>query len=184
MKRIGRSPEARVRWLLEFAARDLERLSPAARRVAWDTLFTLQNQYPVRVPPHHETVAETHQELRECIEAFANGHPYRLLVPGMSWTLRPPPRRPAGARHSARIARESSEARIMRSAMASAIVFAFVDDLNAIGADRLRACLLETDGRRCGVVFLARRRQNFCSRSHAQAAAWQNYSTKRKLRRR
>jgi hypothetical protein len=187
-RRMGRTAEARVRWFLRFASRDLARLSPTAQRAAWDALFARQSHQPVRVPLHTETLVKTHQALRECIGALANGRAYRLWVPGMTWSLQPPPRRPAGARHSAPVARESAEAEVMRSAMAPMVVLAFVDDLNACDADRLRACPLETDGTRCGVVFVGTRGQRFCTPRHAQAAAWQAYlarggDVKRKLRR-
>ncbi|SRR5213593_3338097 len=183
LERVGRTPEARVRWFLKFAAQDLARLSGPLQKAAWDALFALQSQQPVRVPAKQETVAETQQELRACIEALANGRRYDFWVPGMSWTLRPPPPRPPGTRDSAPVVRDSAEAQIMRAAMPATIVLAFVDDLNAIGADRLRACPLETSGKRCGLIFLATRRQRYCGRRHAQAAAWQAYSIKRKERR-
>ena len=187
-KWIGRTPEARVRWLLRFVSRKLARLSPTAQRAAWDALFCLQSRQPVRVPMNAETLAEAHQELRACIETLANGRPYHLWVEAMAWTLRPPPRRPTGVRHSAPVVRESAEALIARSAMPAMVVLAFIDDLNAIDADRLRACPLETDGTRCGVVFLGTRGQRYCTPGHAQAAAWQAYlarggDVKRKLRR-
>jgi hypothetical protein len=175
LKRIGRSPEARVRWLLKFAARDVTRLSPVAQKAAWDALFAAQSGQSVRVPMKATALAETHQELRACIDAFANGRRYDLYVPGMTWTLRPPARRPAGARQSAPITRESVEAQIMSSAMPAMVTFMLADDLNAIGADRLRACPLETDGQRCGKVFLARKGQRYCTRQHTTAAAWQAY---------
>ena len=54
-------------------------------------------------------------------------------------------------------------------------ILAFVDDLNAIDADRLRACPLETDSTRCRVIFLGTRNQRYCTPRHAQAAAWQAY---------
>jgi len=188
VKRIGRTPEARVRWFLRFAARDLARLAPAGQRALWDGLFTLQSRQPVRVAVHPPTLAETHQALRACVAALANGRPYELWVPGMSWTLRPPPRRPTGARHSGPVTRESVEASIMRDAMPAMVVLALVDDLNAIDADRLRSCPLETDGARCAVVFLGTRGQRYCTPRHAQSAAWQAYlgrggDVKRKLRR-
>jgi hypothetical protein len=62
------------------------------------------------------------------------------------------------------------------------VVFAFVNDLNAIEADRLRACPFKTGETPCGVIFLAARRQLFCSPRHAQAAAWQRYQPKRKAK--
>lgn len=175
LKRIGTTPEARVLWLLRFASRDVARLSPTTQRAAWDALFALQSRQPVRVRVHPGTLVETHQELNACLQALANGRPYDLWVPGLSWRLRPPARRPVGARHSAPIARESVEARLLRDAMPAMTILAFVDDLNTIDADRLRACPLETDGRRCGVIFLGSRNQRYCTPPHAQAAAWQAY---------
>lgn len=186
VERIGRTPEGRVRWFLTFAMRDLRRLSPARLQTAWDALFALQSQQSVRVPVHPETLAETQRQLRECVEALANGRPYTLTVPEMSWALSPPARRPKGGRRSAPVIRHSAEARVTRAPMPSVVVFAFVDDLNVIGADRLRACPFESDGARCGHVLLATRRQEYCSRKHAQAAAWRTYSAspKRKQTRR
>jgi len=35
--------------------------------------------------------------------------------------------------------------------MPSSVVFALVDDLNTVGAHRLRPCPFETDGHACGV---------------------------------
>ena len=90
-----------MKWLLKFAARDLAQLSPAARKAAWDTLFTAQSGQPVRVPVKASALAETHTELCAAIEALANEQAYNLWVPVMSWTLHPPPhadrRRPVGA---------------------------------------------------------------------------------------
>jgi hypothetical protein len=184
---IGRTPEARVRWLMAFAAADVSRLSPRVARRYWDGLFNLQSRQPVRVPPHLPTLAETHRTLAAAIRALANGRPYDLWMPGMTWTLRPPVRRPAGSRYSAPVRRESVEARLMREAMPAMAVSAFVDALNLVGADRLRTCPLVVDGKDCGLTFLATRRQEFCSRRHAQAAAWAKYwakhSVERKLRR-
>jgi len=65
-------------------------------------------------------------------------------------------------------------------AIPAAVVLAFINDLNAIEADRLRACPLKTGETRCGAIFLAARRQIFCSPRHAQSAAWQRYQPKRK----
>lgn len=184
LARIGRTPEARARRLLTYVGWDLARRSPAARRRVWEAFFALQSRQPVRVPVHDATLTETHAALRECLAALANGRPYRLWVPGMTWTLRPPARRRVGTRHSAPIARESAESSVMRQAMPAMVALAVVEELNRIGADRLRACPLERDGRQCGVLFLATRRQRYCTPRHAQAAAWDAYSVKRKMRRR
>jgi hypothetical protein len=76
----------------------------------------------------------------------------------------------------------------MGSAMPAMTTLMLVDDLNAIGADRLRACPLETDGQRCGRVFLSRKGKVYCTPRHTTAAAWQAYVARggdieRKLRR-
>jgi hypothetical protein len=185
LERVGRTPEARVRRLLAYAGWDLARRCLAAQRRVWDAFFALQSHQAVRVPVHAPTLAETQEALRAAIDALANGRPCNLWVPGMTWTLTPPAaQRRRSTRHSAPITRESVESPLLRPAMPAAVVLTLVDDLNRIGADRLRACPLEDDGRRCGVVFLATRRQRFCSRRHTQAAAWQTYAVKRKLRRR
>jgi hypothetical protein len=188
--RIGRTPEARVRWFLRFAARDLAGLSPPARRAAWDGVFAVQSRQPVRVGLSalgEAALEATQKALRDAIADFANGRCHDLWVPDMTWTFRPPVRRPTGARVSAPITRESPEAQTGRYVMPSAVVIAFVDDLNRIGADRLRACPLVIEEKRCGQIFLATRGQRFCTPRHAQAAAWQKYASthtaERKLRR-
>lgn len=66
----------------------------------------------------------------------------------------------------------------------AAAVFALVDDLNSIGADRLRICALgERGGPQCDTIFLSKRRQLFCTPRHAQAAAWIKYEPTRKEQR-
>src|SRR5215510_8183124 len=126
LRRLGRTPEARVRWLVAFASQALDTLSRASRRDAWDVLFRIQSRQPVRVPFNDKTVIETHRELHAAIEALANKRPYRLWVPGLSWVLHPPARRPVGARHSGPVVRQSSEAQIGRFAMPAMVVLAFV----------------------------------------------------------
>ena len=51
------------------------------------------------------------------------------------------------------------------------IVLLAVRLLDQVGAQRLKAC--PTAG--CGHIFLARRRQKYCSTKHAQSAAWSAY---------
>jgi hypothetical protein len=56
--------------------------------------------------------------------------------------------------------------------MPNAICLAFLNDLAAIGWDRLKACPLKDDkGRQCGKIFLSKRRQLYCRLAHAQLAA-------------
>jgi hypothetical protein len=142
-------------------------------------LVTLQNQPLPMMPPHPDAIAETHLHLRKCIEALANGRHYTVLTPATVWQLLPP--EASRGRQSSPITRHSSAGWSAKH-MPSMTVLALVEDLNVIGADRLRACpLVKKDGQRCGVIFLARhRRQRYCIPEHAQAAAWQAYEPKRK----
>lgn len=190
LKRIGRTPEERVRWVLAFVRRDPARLSPRARQVAADSLYTRLRRpaAPWPEPEALKTLHETHRALERCVEDLANGNPTRVRVPEMVWQLNPPARRPTGSRHSAPVRRFSVELTLEPGFTPPQVVLAFVDDLNAIGADRLRACPLERGGTRCGVVFLGTRGQRYCTPRHTQAAAWQAYLDRggdvtRKLRR-
>jgi hypothetical protein len=177
----GRTPEARVKWALRFVGLDVARLSEQDRRRAWATLFAWQGGLPGQgPPPEDDGVPQAQQDLRECIEHLATGLPYMVWTPETGWALFPPPRRRPGGRRSGLITRMADRQQAGRRVIPTAVVFALVDDLNALGADRLRACGLVKDGQPCGVIFLASRRQLFCSAQHAQAAAWQRYQPKRK----
>jgi hypothetical protein len=186
--RLGRTPEARVRWALQFRSLALGRLAERDRHRAWALLRSWQGGNPAQeVRPAQDGVLEVQLALRECIEALANGLPDLLYVPQdpeIKWVVRPAPRRRPGARRSGHAAiTVLVRKRRPHPVSPAAVVFAFVNDLNAIEADRLRACPLKTDETPCGVIFLAARRQIFCSSQHAQAAAWQRYQPKRKERR-
>lgn len=186
IRRIGRTPEARVRWALDFVSRDPARLSPRALKVAWDSLSVLA-AWAKGLPIDPAALTKTHRVLGDCIQFLANGNVARVHVPETTWYLAPPPRRPIGARHSAPVRRHSM-ANIDTKSLPALATLAFVDDLNAIAADRLRACPLKRDGTRCGIVFLGTRGQRYCTPRHARAAAWQAYLARgaevdRKLRR-
>jgi hypothetical protein len=166
-----------VRWALRFRLADLARLSEQERQRAWTTLLAWQGGLPGQGPrPADDGVPQAQQALRECIEALATGIPDMVWVPETSWAIWPS----TGPGSLITRARPQGGKRLVPAAA----VFALVDDLNAVGPHRLRSCPLETDGQRCGVIFLATRRQRFCSRRHALADAWKRYEPKRKLRRR
>jgi hypothetical protein len=126
-------------------------------------------------------VLETQQALRQCIEALAHGEGDVVYMPEATWAIFPAQRRRPGARRGGRVTITTDSAKPSgHPVIPAAVVLAFVNDLNAIEADRLRACPLKTDETPCGVIFLAARRQVFCSPRHAQAAAWQRYKPRRK----
>jgi len=183
---VPRTPEGRVRLVLRFATGNLPPLTAAsvgARNAAGGMLAALAGYPPFPLPPS-DLLDETHARLRHCVEELAGGRPCGVYVPEGGWMLHPPARRRAGARASAPIVRRWDAPRQGWKHLPAVVIFRLVDDLNAIGADRLRGCALEAEGgQRCGVIFLASRRQLFCSVQHAQAAAWQRYQPKRKDRR-
>lgn len=188
LARLAQTPEARVQWALKFRSLELARLSEQDRRRAWALLRSWQGGNPTHeVRPAQDGVLEAQLALRECIEALANGLPDLLYAPQdpeAQWTVWPALRRRPGARRSGLITITLvSGQRRVHPVSPAAVVFALVKDLNAIEADRLRACPLTINETPCGVIFLAARRQLFCSPRHAQAAAWQRYQPKRKERR-
>jgi hypothetical protein len=173
-----RGAEARVRWALRFRHLDLARCSERARHRAWAALVAWQTGRPAPgTRPTADGVPETQQALRECVEALAQRLPDMVWMPETGWAIFPP-RRPGEP--ITRVQSDPGGGRLTPAA----VVFQLVDDLNAIGAHRLRACPLETNGQPCGVIFLATRRQRFCSRRHAVADAQKRYEPKRKARRR
>jgi hypothetical protein len=171
------TPARRVRWVLQFASRELP-AERAARQKAWAALYFMQTrQQATFIEEHDATVLDmTHRLLRTVVASLARGVPSTVMMPAAAWTLHPPARRAKGGRShtSANIGRTTSTGLDQRH-MPSLVVWAFAEDLDSFGADRLRACPLERDGVRCGVIFLARGRKLFCSTPHAQAAAWQRY---------
>jgi hypothetical protein len=186
---IGRTPQDRVKWAIRFCGRDITRLSAPEQERLWRALYAWQRRSdnPARSPGRHGVSGElqrTRKGMCSLIENFTAEEPLpdMVYVPEMSWSLWPPRRRAPGERRSGSISREPATVHSDEGLIGALVVLAFVDDLNVIGADRLRACPLETNGKRCGVVFLATRRQVYCSDEHAQAAAWQKYAPIRKLR--
>ena len=118
------------------------------------------------------------------IEALANGLPDVVWMPETTWSIWPARRRRPGARRGGRVTMTTDHTSPGGIPVTpEAIVVAFVNDLNAVEADRLRACPLKTNGTTCGAIFLAARRQIYCTARHAQAAAWLRYQPKRKEKR-
>jgi len=173
---VPRTAETRVRWILKFATTPPPLSASSARwRNTAGAMLAALSGYPPGAPPPPDLVDEAHARLQQCLVALANGLQCGVYVPEAVWTLYPPPRRQAGTRSSSPIVREWNAAAQGWKHLPTVVISKLVDDLNAIGADRLRACPLERDGKRCGAIFLASRRQTYCSVPHAQTAAWQRY---------
>ena len=185
LRGLGRTPEARVEWALKFRLLDLSKLSERARHRAWAMLVGWERGRPERGRrPTQDGVVEAQRALREVIEALANGLPEVVWMPEIRWAIWPARRRRPGARRGGRVTMTTDyTSQNGLPVTPEAIVVAFVNDLNAIEADRLRACPLKTNGTTCGAIFLAARRQIYCTARHAQAAAWLRYQPKRKEKR-
>ena len=181
----GRTPEARVEWALKFRLLDLTKLSERARHRAWAMLVAWERGRPAEGPrPAQDKVLEAQQALREVIEALANGLPDVVYMPEITWSIWPARRRRPGARRGGRVTVTTDHTRPGGLPVTpEAVVLAFVNDLNAVEADRLKACPLKTgEETTCGAIFLAARRQIYCTARHAQAAAWLRYQPKRKTK--
>jgi hypothetical protein len=178
------TPEQRVKMLMAFVLTPFKAMDEADRITWWSRLSALQSQRGDVSRPLDYLLAleETHIWLHRHITELAHERPVVLHVPKIVWLLEPPIRRRAGSRRSPPITRTANAPRFERQHMVPTLMLGLVDDLNAIGADRLRACPLVKDGQACDRIFLARRRQVFCTPQHAQAAAWIRYEPTRKER--
>jgi hypothetical protein len=183
---LGRTPEAHVKWALGFHLLDLNQLTERDRHRAWAMLVEWQRGRPERGPrPASDRVLEAQLALRKCIEGLVHEGGDLVYMPETQWAIVAPPRRRPGARRGGRVTMTTDYASPSGvPVVPEAVVLAFVNDLNAIGADRLCACPLKTAEGACGVIFLAAGRQLYCSPRHAQAAAWQRYEPKRKSKER
>jgi hypothetical protein len=203
LRRIGKTPEARVKWVLDYLDRDPRQFSADEHRAVAVSFYTLEEAPETEIledeagttdfvsraakiadPLPLEKVAselllKTHELLRHAVTELAHGRPIRLEIPAQVWTLRPAPPRSPGTRHSAFVTRDMPElitTDLPPYGLPSMVVLNVIDDLNTVGADRLRACPLEQRGARCDRIFLSRNnKQRYCTHPHAQAAAWQAY---------
>lgn len=173
-------PEEKVRWLLRFVQLDLAAASDADWETVHEGLFRLIRPRSVGYghPPSDRArrqMSATHEELRRCFTELAVGRKYYYTAPSIMWSFAPPASRPAGARTSDPITR-ANELEVGTNYDAS-LVFLVIDLLNSIGADRLKACSYRRSAEEstCGRIFIAQRRQKFCSAEHAQKAAWRAY---------
>jgi hypothetical protein len=188
--KLRRSPEARLRWLLQFSQADAVK-SDTDFRKTFEVLMYFQGgafwgNHPIS-GDKCARVLEVQRHLRQLFIEMANGRPFHFDAPSSFWAFTPPPPRSSGARVSARIDRLHSQ-KVMRGELPAAVVFKTIDLLDEVGADRLKACPLVVAGETCGTIFLARGRKTYCKPQHAQKAANVKYwktggEEKRKLNR-
>jgi hypothetical protein len=157
------SREERLKTVLEFIAEDLSRLDEAQRATRLRELFTLLR--PMRIEAHPgpmvwEALAPPDSELVKKLPVFQEQLRQGVrdfLRQGTAWAL-PAPRLAVLMRHRDR------SVRWIWQADAVAMMMAGAADLVWEYADRVRSC------KTCSTFFLARKRQEYCSPAHGQAA--------------
>jgi hypothetical protein len=153
-RRVGETPEQRLRWIVILAQRDLDDLTPGEIEALGDDLrmaaiFSL----PRGVGLNTTTAAMPPGVLQRYQDDIDRGL-RAVLGKDSRWPLsgRPVLERRAGG---FRIAVEGDEKTGILSGVAQLVVEA---------GDRLRAC----QDPACGAAFVATRRQNYCSIKHSQ----------------
>jgi hypothetical protein len=170
------SAEARLTWMMEFCGIDLQRCSDSQRRALETEVSALSRRWGGRSSVRPGELEEAQKELRDFLTAMAQRQSYAVTAERVDWTFlqveddrrlpksgKPP--RP-GAREPGRISRS------YRAPAPVALVLHAADMLDFLKAERLIACpFIGKDGP-CSKIFLATRRQRYCSEEHSKKAAW------------
>jgi hypothetical protein len=172
LQEVSGGHDRQLRWLLEFATRDLGALSAEEWRDLLDQIAFVLNRGPMGagLPPganqHH--VGEAQRELGDFFKALARGQLYETRPVEGAWVF-------------ARVEGDPREERPLHRAFSgplpAQLVLTAAALLDRAGPDRLRWCPFKPTGAGspCGALFLAERRQKFCCREHAGKAAWRAY---------
>jgi len=166
------SAEGRLGWLLDFCDIDLS-ICAMARRRALARTASIVTKYKAASPI---ALAAAQGKLKNFLTAMAHMQTFTLTVPGTDWRFRrvederrlPKSGKRPGGRWPARIARASDAPGEL------ALVLAAADLLDLVGAERLLRCPFgpAEHAEPCRKVFLATRRQRYCSQDHSRRAAW------------
>jgi len=170
--------EARLRWMLELSVRDLSRLTDDQWSVLQYQLGFIVSRWPWGGRDHFVLTDADPVSARQR-RSFR-----RLLLPQLRALFRALveegrhevhlPRRGAGhwviSRRPSADGRVEAEAHFLGYVWLQLVLLA-VRLLDQVGAHRLRPC----PTRGCGRIFLASRRQKYCSTAHARDAAWNAY---------
>ena len=166
------SAQGRLGWLLDFCGIDLSTCAVARRRALARTA-SIVTKYKAATPLALDAAQD---KLKNFFTAMAHGQTFTCTVPSTDWRFRQVEderrlpksgKRPAG-RWPGRIARASDVPGEL------ALVLAAADLLDLVGAERLLRCPFgpAEHAEPCRKVFLATRRQRYCSKDHSQRAAW------------
>jgi predicted RNA-binding Zn ribbon-like protein len=164
------SPASRLRYLLAIAqGPDVEQLPDAAANALTAGLHNVYGQRQ----PSRAALAAGFRELREW---------FRNLVAQRSHEVLLTPKSRASLVYL--VTEGGGLERRFIGDFSAALVDAAADLLQRVGVDRLRACplpLTQFIGPRCGQLFIAERRQTYCTTGHARAQARREWRRKQRL---
>ncbi len=170
------SAEARLNWMMKFCGIDLQRCSESQRRELEADASAMVRGGGGQPSVRAGELEEAQKELLGFLTAMAWRQSYSVTATRVDWTFlqveddrrlpksgKPP--RP-GARWPGRISRS------YHAPVPVALVVHAADILDVLRAERLIACpFIGKDGQ-CPKIFLATRRQRYCSEEHSKKAAW------------
>lgn len=174
-RRVGVTPEQRLRWLLDFAQRDLFVLSPGQGLDLHDELWAFSFPHPHQTtapfpvgrhtgPPLQFTKEYLSDLQKELLEGM-----HKLLKGEEWWIQYSSPALPPD--HLIYVLRRAARGRLSGFYMGnhrSCFLMLAVDLLKAVG-ERLRQCV------ECQKVFLAVKRQAYCGPKCSQRARTRRY---------
>jgi len=165
LTRVGRTPEAQARWLLEFARADLEKLSRGDWLNVWSDVlaFALVEEgappFPLFLPPPR-VLRRWQADARQRLTAIAEGR---------SWTINLGPQRyELSVRHGALVAGRVWIGEALWAHLRQTFLGGVVRALGNAG-ERFRVC------QRCGRPFIKRKRQTYCTSQCSQLVRTHKY---------
>jgi hypothetical protein len=174
---LGGYPDGRLRWLTKVIAENPGEWSDDQWAVRRSQLHYLAEgsgasvsgvgaasplTWVIPSAEHRQEIVDALEEIRRCLLNLASQRLHESTVPTGAFVF---------------CITETGIDRRFLGPLYAALVHAGVDLLAAAGPLRLRFCPYVPEGAStpCARVFLAKRRQKFCTTSHARAAAWSAY---------
>ena len=196
------TPDSQIRWLIQLSEKeDLSQFSDEAWEGLREQLAFLVGRAQGVLPsaqslgwPGGATArwraeaAEAQAELRRCLTALAYRHPFECYALAGSWHIVPVEagkRRQRKRGRPAKARTRGSHSRLHKyfsGRLSAALVLAAVDLLDRAGPERLMACPFtpHSGTQPCGRLFLAIRRQLFCSTRHSKKKSSLEWERRRK----
>jgi hypothetical protein len=178
--------EARFDWFLQFREMDLSRVRMPAVAELYRQWYFIHRGTATEIPRgvihrrERDSMQEAQRDVGAFLEHMATTGMYLHVVrdrPLTQWNFYRPGSAIAdafGPLEPGRLVRQ------FYGSLGEEMILYCADLLQALGANRLKACPLAVGGKDpCGRLFLARRSQKFCCRKHAVHAAVKKFYDKR-----